>query len=510
MMTERRHSPRIALKNLAYVNLEPDNGGILIDVSEGGICFRSAVPVPQTSTVRFSFSLDDHRIEASGRLAWTDVTRKRGGLRFTSVLPNAQRAISDWIDQQALPVTVNEELATSSRYAPDPAATTANQRNVIAASRDSALLDESSPKVQLPRLLTGFSGGLAAGMLISSLVAGLVVLQTHRRDLGTTLIHLGERLGGSSVSQPALPEAETVSSGLLTTEEAPPPHTQIPVSQQERVISKPPAAQLQSLEVSLAPVALATAKAQPSANAQPSTHAQASAQVNAPSKPAPSPSTPARPSLPAIAIAPASEPSTDMLRPAVAQVNLAAQPLVRVEQSKPEGTESPAEKFLEVGRFNNRVWADKTTDKLSQFGFPVSVVQKNSFWKKSYQVLVGPYGTDQEAETVHKTLASRGFTPRSFERGSRDFRIPRALRLDGASLPVGECTISWESYLPDAIVKIQMNRSTAVVEGKWVDRNVKYVENAIVYTEGRDGLRTLTEIRFSGMGRALVFGSGNI
>ena len=510
MKTERRHSPRIALKNLAYVNLEPDNGGILIDVSEGGVCFRSAVPIPQTSTVRFSFSLDDHRIEASGRVVWADITRKRGGLSFTSVLPNAQRAISDWIDQQALPVTVNEELRTSSRYSPEPAATTADQGNVIAAPRDSAMLPELSPKVQLPWLLTGFSGGLVAGILISSLVAGLFVLQTHRRDLGATLIHLGERLGGSSVSQPALPEAETVSSGLLATGETPPQHTQIPVSRQEKVIAKPPAAQWQSLEVSLAPVTPATTKAQPSANVQPSTHAQASAQVNAPSKPAPSPSTAARPSAPAIAIAPASEPSTDMLRPAVTQVNLAAQALVRVEQSKPEGIGSPAEKFLEVGRFNNRVWADKTTDKLSRFGLPVSVVQKNSFWKKSYQVLVGPYGTDQEAETVHKTLASRGFTPRSFERGSRDFRIPRALRLDGASLPVGECTISWESYLPDAIVRIQMNRSTAVVEGKWVDRNVKYVENAIVYTEGRDGLRTLTEIRFSGMGRALVFGSGNI
>jgi cell division protein FtsN len=64
-----------------------------------------------------------------------------------------------------------------------------------------------------------------------------------------------------------------------------------------------------------------------------------------------------------------------------------------------------AEKFLEVGKFNKRVWADKTTDKLSQFGFPFSVVQKNNLWKKSYQVLVGPYGSDQEAETAHKTLA---------------------------------------------------------------------------------------------------------
>jgi hypothetical protein len=48
-----------------------------------------------------------------------------------------------------------------------------------------------------------------------------------------------------------------------------------------------------------------------------------------------------------------------------------------------------------------------------------------------------------------------------------------------------DCVISWESYLPNAIVRIQTNRSEAVAEGKWVDRGVKYTENAVVYTERR-------------------------
>jgi hypothetical protein len=84
------------------------------------------------------------------------------------------------------------------------------------------------------------------------------------------------------------------------------------------------------------------------------------------------------------------------------------------------------------------------------------------------------------------------------------------MKVDGASLPVGDCTVSWESYLPNAIVRFHTDRTEAVAEGKWVERNVKYVEDAVVFTVGRDGARTLTEIRFSGMGRALVFGSGNI
>jgi PilZ domain-containing protein len=522
--TERRHFPRIAVRNLAYLNLEPDNGGILIDISEGGICFRSAVPVPQNSTVHFSFSLDDERIETSGRLAWSDATRKRGGLRFTSVSPEARRAISDWIDDHKLPVAVNDGFAASPHSLLESASLTSSQRpKAITPHHDVATGEEPSATVHPPGLLSGFSGGLVAGILISMLAGTLLMLQTHRREFGGTLIRWGERLGGSSTIEAALPEPETVSLALLT-----PPETQTPshlaVPRQERLVPKPPAAPVQSHEKSLEPVKSATSdthlflaasleNAKPTtANGQPTAQAspRTSTQANITTSRSASSSTPARPSVPANDTAPISEPSVDMARPSVAQVNLAAQPLVRVEESKQAGSGSPAEKFLEVGRFNKQVWVDKTTEKLSQFGFPFSVVQKNNLWKKSYQVLVGPYGTDQEAETVHKTLASRGFTPRSFERGSRDFRMPRVMKVDGASLPVGDCTISWESYLPNAIVRFQTDRTAAVAEGKWVERKVKYGQDAVVFTVGRDGARTLTEIRFSGMGRALVFGSGNI
>ncbi len=104
-----------------------------------------------------------------------------------------------------------------------------------------------SPNKQVPRLLTGFSGGVVAGIFISTLVGGLFVLQTHRRELGESLIHLGERLRGNSVSQAALPEPETVSLGMLTPAETQSPlHGQIPVSRQERIALKAPAAPVPS------------------------------------------------------------------------------------------------------------------------------------------------------------------------------------------------------------------------------------------------------------------------
>ncbi len=273
----------------------------------------------------------------------------------------------------------------------------------------------------------------------------------------------------------------------------------IPVSRQEKPLSTPPLAPVQSSEMKLIPATPATSVAHPSMVA------------NLSGASATSSSAPIQLSTSTNAVAPTSAPVADTPRSTIPKVDLAAQPGVHIEPSKSGGSSSVSEKFLEVGRFNNKLWVDKTTGRLSQFGFPVSVVQKNHLWKKSYQVLVGPYGTDQEAQAVHTDLTSHGFAPRVFERGSREFKLSRTLRLGNTNTPVGDCIVSWESYIPDAIVKFQNNKGEEVTaDGKWVDRGAKYGENAVVYTTDRDGSRTLTEIRFSGMGRALIFARGSL
>jgi len=121
---------------------------------------------------------------------------------------------------------------------------------------------------------------------------------------------------------------------------------------------------------------------------------------------------------------------------------------------------------------------------------------------------VGPYGNNHDADAARKDLVLHGFAPRAFEKGSRDFRLPLALTLNGAQVPVGDYTISWESYSPDAVVKFTQSYSYDVVataEGKWVKSEVPFQRNAVVWKKGSDGSQTLLEIRFGGMSRALVF-----
>jgi SPOR domain len=189
-------------------------------------------------------------------------------------------------------------------------------------------------------------------------------------------------------------------------------------------------------------------------------------------------------------------------------MELAGKPALRIVPSKVDSSGMPSEKFLEVGKFKEKLLADKATDQLTQKGFPAAVVQKTRFLSKSFQVLVGPYGTDTEAEAVHKDLASMGFTPRSYERGKRDLNMPPGMKVGSNHLPDGFCVISWESYIPDAIVKVEDDNGRGVsVEGKWVRQGAKFTQNAIAYQRNRDGSRTLLEIRFAGMNQALVFGT---
>ncbi len=76
---------------------------------------------------------------------------------------------------------------------------------------------------------------------------------------------------------------------------------------------------------------------------------------------------------------------------------------------------------------------------------------------------------------------------------------------NGTEIPAGMYDVTYESHSPTATVTFkQGKRVVATVDGKWVDRDVKYENNAIVYHVDPDGTRTLIEIRFAGRKQALA------
>jgi PilZ domain len=105
---ERRQSPRKRFHHLLYVELEPANGGMVLNFSEHGFGFRAVKRVRPNQEVKFAFNLDDRRrLEGRGRLEWADKDGRVAGLQFTDVSEEFCAEMRSW-------------LATSQEYADKP------------------------------------------------------------------------------------------------------------------------------------------------------------------------------------------------------------------------------------------------------------------------------------------------------------------------------------------------------------------------------------------------------
>jgi cell division protein FtsN len=486
MKPERRQDTRTTVIRLAYINLESNNGAIVLNVSNGGLCFHSVDPVRRSETIRFWFLDHNHRIEADGRLAWMDETNKTGGLQFTTLPAEARAQIRDWISQPAAPRTVGGgpvQPHSSPSELPTLSASHVN-RNPARANSVPRKVSSANSKERAP--LSGFSGGLVFGILISALIAGAFLLHAYRREFGQSLIRWGERLG-ARYEAPTAPSAISSPAPIVT-----------PLQEKDPAESLTKLARPQQAKIEQPLLASVTRAATTIA-------ANATAPAAAPTIPSQPPTT-----SPPIA---SNGPSVSHLPEKTATVSeLGGTSTASAHAEAPRAAiaASSGTKFLEVGKFRDAIWANKTTDKLNQLGFHPTVIHRGHLWMNSYQVLVGPYDSATEAESAHANLVSRGFRPRSYERGSRSLTFFSGLTVNGAHLPVGDIVITWESYAPDAVVKFEKDGSViGTTDGKWEQHGVKYGDDAIVYRKNSDGSRTLLEIRFAGMSQALVFGKSS-
>ena len=99
---QRRHF-RYKIRNLAYVTLGPDNGGILRDVSEAGVSIQSLRPLSPEECVPIRFELlrPRARVEASGRVVWADSTNQ-AGLELLDVSQRCRRSLKEWLFTRVL------------------------------------------------------------------------------------------------------------------------------------------------------------------------------------------------------------------------------------------------------------------------------------------------------------------------------------------------------------------------------------------------------------------------
>jgi len=504
---ERRRATRTTLEKIAYIHIEPDNGGIVLNASAEGLAFHSMAAVESNGVFRFALLDQNRRLDACGELTWIDDEQKSGGVKFTTLTEDARAQIENWISDAG--VTVEERPAStlgkailkafpSFRF---PRATVRRESNEI--SPVVAKFFRRKYKLRL----TGFAGGLAAGLLVSAVGASAFLIYGHRSDIGKALIHWGERLAAepSANIPPAAPVSAAkpmpaaVTSPVATQRPADSPNRRSEAPLIAGTVARTKDAQLRELPASAkAPLRVSTEPLTSSASRQsvvppPAVSAATIAATNNPPKI----------SFSSAALAANIVPSN-----AVMANPVAASPVQSVSAA-PVGAldEHPvSQMYFEVGKFKDEFLAHNFSERVSHLGYKASVTHKGHLWANSFHVLVGPYGTEEDAATTQKNLVSGGFKPLPFERGSRGFNFGSSMSLPGAKLPVGECSISWESYVSNASVKFtQGGYLLAAATARWAKRPAHFGRNEYVYIRGGDGSRLLLEIHFSGLDRALVF-----
>jgi hypothetical protein len=101
---ERRKNPRTKLGHIIYVTLESGNGGIVLDISEGGLALQTADRIDATGPMQFRFLASAIQgIQAGGEICWTDASQKRGGVRFTDLPAPVLHEIRSWISNERAP-----------------------------------------------------------------------------------------------------------------------------------------------------------------------------------------------------------------------------------------------------------------------------------------------------------------------------------------------------------------------------------------------------------------------
>jgi PilZ domain/SPOR domain len=548
MKPERRQAPRIRPEGIAYINFEPENGGIVLDVSEQGICFQSVAPLPATKddVLHFWFSAEGNRIDAQGHIAWLDDKRKTGGVQFQTLTPKARLQIQDWIRQSrepfprakrttapALgpasastpnsmristpqpeekklepPTQVAPRVAVQRAPAPLATAKATSKGKIASISSAASLLQQRLPALRVSVRWTEYSRGLFTGLLVSTIALAGFLLHANRKHVGEMLIHLGERFAATSQAPPASSAPERPALDATAERGSPLPHEPSrPARASAR--SVPPVSQPRTGAARVVPPKPERASEQLPQSA-PQTVLPSPKSAMPPNEPV---SVPARPldvsgeagkSLRPVQPALSGPVLPSLANPKVLELKPAEGPPENANDSAALNLSVPLGKYFQIGKFGDELQADKIIEKLNGSGYHAIVVPRNLLWMSSYEVLAGPYSDEKEAQTARRGLRSEGFKAQNLPRESREFWLPVVKKLYSDDIPEG-FVVTWQSYAVEATVQyIRGVETITTAHGKWVKENERHDRDGVMY-DNRDGSRMLLEIWFRGMDQSVVF-----
>lgn len=112
---DRRRHPRYHIQSIAYIELSEGNGGVITDISEGGLAMQAAMAVVDDRLPQMSFQLSPSksRIETAARVVWKNESKTVAGVQFLDLPEEARTQIREWISSEGHPDELQKGKATA-------------------------------------------------------------------------------------------------------------------------------------------------------------------------------------------------------------------------------------------------------------------------------------------------------------------------------------------------------------------------------------------------------------
>lgn len=104
--SERRRHARQRLNQLAYLDVGPDNGGIVLDLSEEGMGFYAVAPMMSDEkeiNVSIQLPYAKGRLETAAEIVWLGPGNQQAGVCLRGMSSEARVQIQEWIRAQLFP-----------------------------------------------------------------------------------------------------------------------------------------------------------------------------------------------------------------------------------------------------------------------------------------------------------------------------------------------------------------------------------------------------------------------
>jgi len=259
MKQNKRAIVRRRTQQLVYLELGRENGGVMLNLSEEGCGFQAITPV-KCGESRFGFQINGgRRIAGDAEIVWADDSGVMGGLRFVNIPPEARKEIRSWLEETNAPMEYGYASAAAASAA--AAGTAASSRpartNVVpdsypreannvrppqpempppppAWSNTRSTSSTGYPILEEPRYASPFteaivpyqyqnrkSASVWRGIAVTAtLIAVLALGIVYQKDVGNSLIWIGETMSGKTKASSVVPgekPADDSSSSLSAT-----------------------------------------------------------------------------------------------------------------------------------------------------------------------------------------------------------------------------------------------------------------------------------------------------